>query len=259
MEAALERSYRTFSLPPDDYRTLGRAKEAVGAYQATFPDEPFKILGSERAAEKPLGRVSYGLASTRCNIIWQGRTDGIWENPDTGERSVKDTKTASRDEFAGDEDGEFSKGDAKYMMSGQFMGYCWLLSGAEFGQITGAVLDQVVVRRPVARVTSKTAPQNECKRRFFHYEPEQIDEWRRDTLANIAEWLTACASPELPPPMTRTNCAWPRVCGYFNSCVQKGEAARMERLAGPRFRDRTWNPLQDEHDRIKIGIPEIKP
>ena len=243
METALEREFGAFTVPPGDYRTLGRAKDVVGVYNQTFPDEPFEILASEQRAGKDLGRVRYGSGQT-CDIIWQGVTDGIWRNRDTGEISIKDTKTSGRDEFAGDDDaGEFSKGEAKYQMSGQFMGYAWLFS--TLGQpITGAVLDQVVIRKPVQKVTARTAPQNECKRRFFSYAPEQITEWCRDTLAHITDWLSACAQGQTPPPMTRTACAWPTVCGYFNSCVQRGEAARMERLAGPRFRDRTWNPME---------------
>jgi hypothetical protein len=254
MEASLEGFLRDLTVPPDEYRTLGRLKEVVGVYQQTFEAEPFEIVESEQAREKELGVALWwdGLYVNMdgsvgcwrsCVVKWQGKLDGLWRNPDTSELSVKDTKTSSRDEFADSEGGEFSKGEAKYQMSGQLMGYAWLCSTPE-RPVTGAVLDQVVIRKPVQRVTAKTPPQNEAKRRFFHWTSGQIEEWRRDTLANIGEWLTACAKADnAPPPMTKTNCAWPRVCPYFSSCVQPTESERMVKLAGPRYRDRTWNPM----------------
>ena len=232
-------------VPVDEYRTLGRLKDVVGVYDQTFPDEPFEILESEQAGERELGDVDYRVMRSveTVKVWWQFKIDGVWRNPDTGELNVKDTKTSSRDEFADSEGGEFSKGEAKYQMSGQFMGYCWSKSAPE-QPVTGAVLDQIVIRKPVQRVTAKTPPQNEAKRRFFRWTPGQLNEWRSDVLANIGEWLTACAKANNePPPMTRTNCAWPRVCPYFSSCVQPTENERMMKLAGTKYRERTWNPL----------------
>lgn len=243
----LERCFEGLVVPPDEYRTLGRLKEVVGVYQQTFEDEPFEILESEQAGERELGRAMWwnGSVWLPCTVFWQFKIDGVWRNPDTQQRSIKDTKTSSRDDFADSEGGEFSKGEAKYQMSGQFMGYAWSKSTPE-DPVTGAVLDQVVIRKPVARVTAKTPPQNECKRRFFSWTAGQLEEWKRDVLSNIGEWLSACAKTDSqPPPMTRTNCAWPRVCAYFSSCVQTTEEARMQRLAGPRYRERTWNPMTE--------------
>lgn len=251
MEATLESFFDRLKtpLPPDEYRTLGRLKDVVGNYQQAFGVEPFEILASEQAVERELGSVRWWDSLLgewcRCSVFWQGKLDGLWRNPDTGELCVKDTKTSSRDEFAGGEEGEWSKGEAKYQMSGQLQGYCWLLSMPE-RPVTGAVLDAVIIRKPVQRVTVKTPPQNECKRRFFSWTPAQIEEWRRDTLENISQWLTACAKPgQQPPPMIRSSCAWPQVCQFYCSCVQPTEAARMEKLAGARFRERTWDPMKE--------------
>lgn len=255
MEDVLKRHFDDVTLPEGEYRTLGRAKDVIGHYNATWPSEDFEIVASERAAERELGTAWFttddgqlGGERGAVKVIWQGKTDGIWRDRE-GRNHGKDTKTSSRDEFADVEGRGVSKGEAKYKMSGQFKGYCWLFSGDEFGQVRDFILDQVIVRKPIMRRTAASAPENECKRHPFRFTDQQIDEWQRDTLAVISAWLTASARKDLPPPMMTTNCAWPTVCQFLACCENANEDDRIRWLLSGNYRDRTWDPMAKEDER----------
>jgi hypothetical protein len=223
-------------LPDDEHRTLGRAKEVLGLYQQRWGnDEGFRVVESEQPCEQELGIVKwrFGGCNVRTKLLWQGIIDGIWEDND-GRLWVKDTKTMKY--------GSPIEQKAKYQMGGQLKMYCWLKG------LTRAVVDVIVVRKPVARPRSDY-PRNEFDRLPIEYEPNVIEDCRRDVLWNVGRWLESCSQLDSPPPMTgvATNaCLWPKACQYLSVCEQVNEEQRMDWLMGSSYTENTWKPMKQK-------------
>ena len=243
MERVIEREFDGVELAEDDYLTEGRAKEVLGLYLQKYPSEDFEILGSEMSGERELGKTSFdlelsdGRKETRpVTIVWQGKTDGIWRDPRDGKVYIKDTKTTKY--------GGMDTKQSELRMSGQMKGYCFLFSGEKWGEILDAVVDMVVIRAPVARVTAKTLPRTEFHRMPISFTPGVIEEFRADTIKVLSTWLTMCGS-RTPPPMSGAPrvCVWPKPCQFLSVCENQTEKDRMAWLMSGEFRENTWDPM----------------
>lgn len=240
METIIEAAYQGVELDDDEFRTEGRAKETCALYLKNFPDEPFDVLASEQAMERELGTAIMEVVPAHAGpvelrpirVIWQGRVDGIWRDRRTMKRTIKDSKTMK--------ECQLEREMAKYKMSGQMKMYCWMADCED------AVIDVIVNRKPLQRVTAASAPRTEFHRLAFHYDQAVIDECRRDILKILSDWLTACAHPTEPPPMNLTSCAWPRVCPYLACCENSQEEDRMRWLMSGNYRLNEWNPMADQ-------------
>jgi hypothetical protein len=289
MDAEIERQYQGVELDADDHRTEGRAKEVVALYQAEHPEEPFDILASERSGERKLGIVrvpelgrlrgencqhewgepdaywkSQGHSLRQClkcggirsdasrdiqydnrydevTVLYQGRTDSIWRDRRHGRPAIKDLKTMC--------EGNIETEMLKYKLGPSLPGYCWLFSGAEFGEIRDAVIDIVIVRKPLVKPTPKSLSRTEFHRLPFTFADSQIEEWKRDTLKLIEGWLTFCTHPTEPPPMNRNACVqFKRACPYASVCENVSETDRMRWLESPQFRNYGWDAMTGRDD-----------
>jgi hypothetical protein len=97
MEASAAEVFDGIEVPESEWRTLGRAKETLGLYADARWDEDrgFKILETEKYHERPLGTINpRGLREIQ--VIWQGKIDGVWQDPRNGAKIIKDSKTSSK-------------------------------------------------------------------------------------------------------------------------------------------------------------------
>lgn len=253
MSATIDKAFAGAVLAEDEYLHAGRAKDCCELYQLEYASdiENFEIVASERSGERELGVAwmqgprpdhvfSYGekvAGLTPVKVIWQGKTDGIWRDRRTGKNAPKDTKTTG-------ELGDAEKKRDEFRLSRQLMMYCWLFE-PEFGEMREAVVDLIVVRKPVGRVTAATKPRTEFYRYILDYTTAQIEEAKCEILQMIGFWLTACASPSAPPPMTGAplECVWGSGCAYLAVCKNRTESERMMWLNSGAFQANTFNPM----------------
>lgn len=237
-EAILAKHFEGVELPLDEHRNLGGAKDVIGHYNATHGAELFDVLATELPYERELGVVEVhdGPMSVCVPLIYQGKTDGILRY--AGRPRIRDFKTTT---FYTAE-----REHAKWTMSGQMRGYCWLFSdpALAYGTIRTAQLDIMVLRPPLQRVTSKSLPRVQVERLEYSYTDTEIEEWRLDTLRIVENWVNQCVGG--PPPMHRRACAWPTRCQFFDVCSCGTEEQRMAWLQSGAFVDNTWNPLKHE-------------
>ena len=237
MEASAAEVFNGIEVPESEWRTLGRAKETLGLYADARWDEDrgFKILETEKYHERPLGTINpRGLREIQ--VIWQGKIDGVWQDPRNGAKIIKDSKTSSKQfELHGPLGGDGSD-IVRYRQSGQFQGYCFLTEG------TSAIVDIITGLAPLQRVTAKSAPRNSFDRQVFEWSPEQISEWQHRTLHQIEQWLETIALDDPSLLFNTTACASFSICPYYSACEQKTEEMRLRWLSSGRFRDYTWDP-----------------
>lgn len=243
MEAAAATAFTGIEVPDGEWRTLGRAIETLGLYVDARWDEDrtFNIIESEKYHERTLGVINpRGLRP--IHVIWQGKIDGVWEDPRNGNRIIKDSKTSSKQFELHGPSGGPGRDVVRYQQSGQFQGYCFLTSS------TAAIVDIITGLPPLQRPTAKSPPRNSFDRQTFEWTADQLSAWQRRTLHQINQWLEAIALGD-PTLLFHTNaCAWPTVCPYYSACEQKTEEMRMRWLASGRFRDYTWNPAEEKQN-----------
>jgi hypothetical protein len=237
MEASAAEVFDGIEVPESEWRTLGRAKETLGLYADARWDEDrgFKILETEKYHERPLGTINpRGLREIQ--VIWQGKIDGVWQDPRNGAKIIKDSKTSSKQfELHGPLGGD-GRDIVRYRQSGQFQGYCFLTEG------TSAIVDIITGLAPLQRVTAKSAPRNSFDRQVFEWSSEQISEWQHRTLHQIEQWLETIALDDPSLLFNTTACASFSICPYYSACEQKTEEMRLRWLSSGRFRDYTWDP-----------------
>lgn len=234
LEKKVEDYFIGVNLEEGEHRTCGRAKEVLLSYMQNYKMDDFRVEANEMSGEKELGQVS--VNGKIVEVIWQGRCDGIWRVGDL--ICVKDTKTTSY--FS-----SLERERQKYSMSGQFKGYCWLFGDFQkFGPIRDAVVDLIVVRAPLIRPRKDSPPRTEFIRFNVHFEDCVIEQWQRETLREIRDWLVACENP--PPPMNTMSCTWPKPCEYLAVCENALEADRMAWLESGAYQDQTWSCMEIE-------------
>ena len=241
MEASAAEVFDGIEVPESEWRTLGRAKETLGLYADARWDEDrgFKILETEKYHERPLGTINpRGLREIQ--VIWQGKIDGVWQDPRNGAKIIKDSKTSSKQfELHGPLGGD-GRDIVRYRQSGQFQGYCFLTEG------TSAIVDIITGLAPLQRVTAKSAPRNSFDRQVFEWSPAQIAEWQHRTLHQIEQWLETIALGDPSLLFNTTACASFSICPYYSACEQKTEEMRQRWLSSGRFRDYLWDPSSKE-------------
>jgi len=244
IEDAVENEFEGVQRVEGDHRTPGRAKDVLGLYLKQYWDEDqsFDIVSSEESGEMPLGEIELDAGTWESKrtvqVLWQYRIDGTWRDRRSGKLYVKDTKTAKREFEEHGSTGGPGRDAVMYQMSGQLQGYCWVKNAA------GAIVDHIAVLPDLLRATAKSKPRTQFSRKYFEWSAEQIEEWKRRTLAQVKQWLEALCRGDAAALMNQKSCAWPSVCQFYSVCEQRDEESRMRWLSSGRFKDRTWNPLK---------------
>ena len=215
------------------------------AYNAYYRDEKFEILlnaKGERAVESsfafPLGVVPFMNFETNelemVTIIYIGRVDLFTKNAE-GSWSGPDHKTAFM----------FGEGFQDQMATdpGQ-KGYCWSFKQFFGYYPKGYIIDAVRIRRPKkADFYAGVAPVDESdfQRIPFYVFPDEIDEWREDTLAKVEQifWMHSRGYFHRNRRMCTTKYGR---CDMFEVCIVP-KASRETLLASNLFEPMTWSPL----------------
>lgn len=207
------------SVPPDDYRQVGYALDAMAAYRAEHPAPRWqRIEESERDFDTELGVVpGWGWnAATRqyehgdVVVRWRGRRDRVVIAADA-RRYVVDYKTRSRDDAT---DWQLAQ------VGDQLLGYVWQWRQEYVdAPCAGGCLVRLILRKP-AKTSRATTPTFEFpKDAPILFTEAQVDEWHRQTLARAA--AIAARNPNDPEAwwLERTMCGtrW-GTCQYLATC-----------------------------------------
>lgn len=232
-EAAMADVLAATPIPPEDYRSLGYLRDALGAFRAEFGSTFGRWTIEERETQGvlELGVVEHApflIApyTVPVTVMWEFRRDMVGVDPD-GRRYIVDLKTSSRNE------------DAQYLAyknSGQFMGYLWSWNQQHPDRPALGVLPvRIILRRP-----SKTGVMFEFpKDSPILFPQERIDEWRRHTLRKVRELLAR--NPDDPEdwPLASAELGLCRhtygCCDYLPVCCMKPGEDRERLLASDAY------------------------
>jgi len=236
IENYIEAEYAKFDLPDEEYRHSGRAKELAGLYAQHYADDNtrFETVGSEVREVRELGKVVLWrgtLDEREVTIRVQGIADGIWRDRDTGNLCVKDTKTSKSDRT----EHKFYE----YKMSVQFKLYCWLFSEVYRQKIRDVVVDLIVCRKPLSRVTPKSLPREVFERFNLTYSDLEIERQCDDVLNVSRDFLENCLKEDHAA-MTGAprSCVWPTRCPYYDVCDNDKDEDKLKWLGTQSFKDK---------------------
>src|SRR6267142_3078694 len=226
--------------PLEDFRNFNHACEVMRVYNNYYKDEPYKILINPKTLD-PLVECSFALPlGTVWNtpVLWCGKLDLLTEW-DTGVWAGPDHKTTF----------QFGENWEKSMMtdSGQ-CGYTWAarqVLGPSV-KVNGYIIDGVRIRAPRKKdLYDEDKPpvdKTDFKRIPYYVSDDDIEEWKEDTLALIADIFHHHSRSFFP--RSRPHCVGKfGPCDMFNICTLP-RARRHDALMGTAYEDNHWSPLK---------------
>ena len=236
MESTIDEAYSGINVPDDEYRHSGRAKTVAGLYVDHYADDNkmFETVASEQDEMRTLGKVVLFKGKTEereVEIKFRGIADGIWKDLETGAHCVKDTKTSKSDRVSAKQD--------EYKMSHQFKGYCWLFGEVYGERIRDVVVDLVVCRKPLLKMTPKSLPRDEFHRFVLSYTDNEIERFKSDVLGTAKHFLESSLYEDHAP-MTGAprGCVWPSRCPYYDVCDNDKDEDKLRWLGTAEFKDK---------------------
>lgn len=222
---------RTLATPEDDYRTVPYLVQGVSKYLSDYPAEPFSIVtmpsgqpGIEVPFAFPLGKVVSTVFGT-ITVVWTGRLDLVYRLD--GRLGIQDHKTTSMmgPQFF-----------AEFDIAHQFYGYA-----AALEYILGEPVSEVMINGLGCRKPTRTGIQFEYNRHYIPINRSLLDEWHRDSLALVTDYIRSCELGYFPK-----QTKW--CIGKYGSCQYRGLCTlppdhRESAINTSEFRAMTWNPL----------------
>lgn len=238
--ACLDTMTEHFKLHPQqdgDFRTAEACARLFRAYNIAFKKEPFTIL---TAGTKPCVEVSFAfpLGSVQNTpVIFTGRID-LCVKDATGEW-VLDHKTSS---IFGD---SFWRDMA---MTAQMRGYAWAFKQTFGRRPTGYIVNGIRVRPPTKEEQMAESVgiepvlrKDNFERRPFFITDDDLDEWRQDTLTQVATAVWHYGSGLFP--RHKKWCVGKYgTCQFYDVCSLPA-SERLRVLATNAFEDNVWSPL----------------
>jgi hypothetical protein len=238
--------YKDTDFGPDEWRTAEHCIETLRGYNRQWPikAEPFTVVeqNGRKLVELPfkllLGHADlYGSkvvthAGTfdvdMVELYYTGRIDAIVKY---GVLLVNDAKTTSvlGQNFYDD-----------FWLSSQMLGYTWAAQKLGY-PVEGLFLDVLAGRKP-----SKTGVMCEFQRQRYHYKPEHLAEWEKDTFTLITDFLEHLVRGYFPKSPKWCFGKYGR-CQYWDVCTQVPEQRRTM-LMSDLYRNVTWSPLNTNHN-----------
>lgn len=234
MMATAEREYAKWQPPEDDYRTFSCAVELIRRYEENYPFEQFEVVRGRDGSPMievpfaiPLGEIK--LDDKTVKIVWQGRIDLAYVSENGGGLYVMDHKTTS---VMGPS--YFSS----FTISHQMYGYAWAVEQLCSRQVTAVVINALGVRKP-----TRTGNAFEFKREVVPVQWGLLDEWERDTLYIVADFVEMCRRGYLPKHTAWCNGKFGQ-CPYFKVCTLADEDQREVMLQSGEYVHNDWSPLK---------------
>jgi len=241
--------------PIEDWRNANWALATIKRYMAKYETEDFALLGDKNGA--PLIELPFAieLYRHRCPagdntlrlqeiiVVYTGRIDLLLALAD-GTKWTMDHKTTSQ---IGQQHWD------KMRLSSQQKGYCWAVEQLTGHKLTGFVINTIRTKEPPQYVLNNVASKygktqtpeawwNESlQREKFYLKPNELDEWKRNTIALVENFFFNYERGYLPME-TALGCASYGRCPYFDVCTL-AEPDRDFFLASGLFADNVWSPL----------------
>lgn len=141
--------------------------------------------------------------------------------------------------------GQFGSGQdadpwAEYRVHSACLGYCWHW-WQETGRVPlGYIINLAIVRPPLQRVTSKSAPRNEFQRQEFPVTEDRLREWQRNTLATAQTWVRYAEDAYWPMHDKKGySCKY---CEFRQVCSAPDDGSRELLLDSESYKINTWQP-----------------
>jgi len=238
MLATAQREFDKWTPPEDDYRTFSCAVELIRRYEDAYPFEQFEVvrgLDGSPMIEVPFA-IPLGLIPTNIDgkditikIVWTGRIDMAYISENGGGLYVMDHKTTS---VMGPS--YFSA----FTISHQLYGYAWAVEQLTGKPVTAVVINALGVRKP-----TRTGKAFEFKRDVIPVQRGLLDEWKRDCLYIVADFVEMCRRGYLPK-----HTAWCvgkfGECPFRKVCTLETDDQREMMLQSGEFVKNDWSPLK---------------
>lgn len=243
-----------FDVNPQDEeekRDINWAVELVKKYNEVYHTEPFNYLKDKEG--KVLVELSFALplftyepktldlagveSLSGIPIIYTGRIDlpVSWD----GQIYILDHKTASR---LGQ-----SYFDEK-QMSAQQIGYCWAFQELTGQKVQGFCINAIrtgqIPAKPVGGVEAWW--RETLQRQRYNVTPEQITEWKTNTIALVNEFFYHYQNNFFPQKTTWCSGKYGK-CQFFGVCSYPKDK-RETILASEEYTDNVWSPLKQQKD-----------
>jgi hypothetical protein len=244
--------------PAEDYRNFDRMIELVQEYGKTYPFESFDIMRLpegrpfvEFPFALPLGELDLGGQTfwvqdmvhdsdgnlvkrgdwyqktiNTIKIIWMGRIDLVYTY--NGGIYIMDHKSSS-----------MATNMAEFEIAHQFYGYKWAVEVILQQQVTGVVINRVVVRKP-----SRTGTPFTFERKLIAYQEGLAKEWKVDMLHIVSDFIGMIQRGYMPK-----HTAWCvgkfGTCQFHKVCSLDSPEQRQVMLESGEYEDNTWSPLKE--------------
>lgn len=220
--------------PEDDYRTTSYLVSAVLKYLSTYPAEPYTIAtmpSGIKAVEVPfmfpLGVIVSPIYG-RITVMWTGRIDLVYRS---GHKlGIIDHKTTSMlgPQFF-----------AEFEIAHQMYGYA---AACEY--IFGETVHEITINALGCRKPTRTGVQYEFTRSIIPITRALLDEWHRDSLALVSDFISHAERGYFPK-CTKWCINKYGPCQYRGVCTLD-PAMRESALSTSEFKPVTWNPLNKQ-------------
>jgi hypothetical protein len=251
MLATAQREFDKWTPPEDDFRTFSCAVELIRRYEDAYPFEQFEVVrgldGSpmiEVPFAIPLGEIAINSDFTYLDLstnqvitrhvktiklVWMGRIDLVYLSENGGGLYVMDHKTTS---VMGPS--YFSA----FTIAHQMYGYAWAVEQLCGKQVSAVVINALGVRKP-----TRTGNAFEFKREVIPVQRGLLDEWKRDCIYIVADFVEMCRRGYMPK-----HTAWCvgkfGECPFRKVCTLESTEQREVMLTSGEFVANDWSPLK---------------
>jgi len=237
----IEKYFLTNPAVEDDYRTSSWAIDLMKKYNQIYNVEPFNVLVDAKGEtlcelsfslplfDYPLDRM--GIKSVP--VIYIGRIDlpVQWD----GSIWILDHKTTS---MLGAQYFEAAT------MSSQQLGYVWAFQELTKQKCQGFIINAIRVKQPPAKPKDGLDAwwRESFQRQRYHVQPEQLVEWKANTIALVREFFYHYEQQYFPQKTSWCIGKYGK-CQYFDVCTLP-QGNRETMLRSTLFQDNIWSPLK---------------
>lgn len=125
-----------------------------------------------------------------------------------------------------------------FTLSQQLRGYVWAAQEITGHTYEGGVVNALFGRKPTEKGKGKEL---ELERKWLHYRPDQITEWRTGMVSHIEDLIHRLCKGVFPE--NSVSCVGKYgTCSYLDVCSMPPDM-RLTMLASDQYADNVWNPL----------------
>lgn len=190
------------------------------------PNPDGLLTALDYAKAKPSeGHISLRMVD-KVPVMWTGKIDMVISKD--GDLWLLDHKTASQ---FGD---TYFEG---FHLASQFRGYAYALLKSLGQQVKGVCVNVLAIRKPTATGKGVT-----FHRGWLPIEPQEVDEWHKNTLTQLSAFLNTIVSGVVPMRTSACRTKWHSNCPYLGVCTLPPESRELYINTGD-FRNVEWSPL----------------